>query len=158
MIDVVLAQPGEASINHPISFSSRKLSTTEKNYTTKEVEGLAMVYVVQKFRHYLLGIHFKMYTDHSTLKYLVNKRVLGGNIFWWLLLFQEFDFEFIVKLGRLNLGPDHLSRIKSGGEPVNLDDSLLDAQLFAIKMFDDNYRDIIHFFITSYAPDELTTT
>jgi hypothetical protein len=37
-----------------------------------------MVYALQKFIHYLLGKHFKMFTDHSTLKYLVNKPVLGG--------------------------------------------------------------------------------
>jgi hypothetical protein len=37
-----------------------------------------MVYALQKFRHYLLGSHFKMYTDHSALRYLVNKPVLGG--------------------------------------------------------------------------------
>ena len=43
-----------------------------------EREGLAMVYVVEKFRNYLLGGHYKLYTDHSTLKYLVNKSVLGG--------------------------------------------------------------------------------
>ena len=46
-----------------------------------EREGLAMVYALQKFRHYLLGAHFKMYTGHSTLKYLVNKPVLGGGRF-----------------------------------------------------------------------------
>ena len=72
-----------------------------------------MVYALQKFRHYLLGGHFKMFTDHSALKYLVNKPVLGGEICWWLLLFQEFDFEVIVKLGQLNVGPDHLLRIDS---------------------------------------------
>jgi hypothetical protein len=37
-----------------------------------------MVYALQKFRHYLLGKHFNMFTDYSTLKYLVNKLVLGG--------------------------------------------------------------------------------
>ena len=50
----------------------------EKNYTKIEIEGLAMVYVLQKIRHYQLGGHFKMFTDHSALKYLVNKPVLGG--------------------------------------------------------------------------------
>ena len=50
-----------------------------------------------------------MYTDHSALKYLVNKLVLGGKIFRWILLFQEYDFEVIVKPGRLNEGLDHLS-------------------------------------------------
>ena len=37
-----------------------------------------MVYALQKFMHYLLGASFKMFTDHSALKYLVNKPVLGG--------------------------------------------------------------------------------
>jgi len=40
-----------------------------------------MVYVLQEFIHYLLGVYFKMYMDHSALKYLVNKTVLkGGNL------------------------------------------------------------------------------
>ena len=99
-----------------------------------------------------------MYTDHSTLKCLVNKPVLGGNICWWLFLFQEFDFEVIVKLARMNLGPDHLSRIESGDGLGNLDDGLLDAQLFLITMFDDHYRYILQFFSAGYTPVEFTTT
>jgi hypothetical protein len=67
-LGVVLAQPGAGDIDHPLSFASRKLSTVEINYTTTKREGLAMVYALQKFRHYLLGGHFKMFTDHSTLK------------------------------------------------------------------------------------------
>jgi hypothetical protein len=77
-LGVVLAQPGEGEIDHPLAFSSKNLSTAEINYTTTEREGLAMVYTLQKFCHYLLGGHFKMFTDHSALKYLVNKPVLGG--------------------------------------------------------------------------------
>jgi hypothetical protein len=68
-----------------------------------------------------------MFTDHSTLKYIVNKPVLGGIICIWLLLFQEFDFEVIVKPGKLNVGPDHLSRITNGEEPMNLEDKFPDA-------------------------------
>ena len=86
-LGIVLTQPGEGVINHPIAYSSKNLSTVEKNYTTTEREGLDMVYALHKFRHYLLGAQFKMFTDHSTLKYLVNKPVLGGRICRWLLLF-----------------------------------------------------------------------
>ena len=67
-----------------------------------------MVYALQKFRHYLLGKHFKMFTDHSAFKYLVNKPVLVGRICRWLLLFQEFDFEVTVKPVKLNEAHDHL--------------------------------------------------
>ena len=39
-----------------------------------------MINALQKFRHYLLGSQFKFFTDHSTLKYLVNKPVMEGSI------------------------------------------------------------------------------
>jgi hypothetical protein len=42
----VLAQPGAGDIDHLLAFTSRKLSTTEINYTTTEREGLAMVYAL----------------------------------------------------------------------------------------------------------------
>lgn len=53
-LGIILAQLGEGEIDHPIAFASCKLSDIEKNYTTIEREGLPMVYVLQKFRHYLL--------------------------------------------------------------------------------------------------------
>ena len=75
-----------------------------------------------------------------------------GKICRWLLLFQEYDFEIIVKLGRLNAGPDHLSRIETGEEPTNLEEGLPDVQLFAIKVIDVQFVDIIQFLTTSMAP------
>jgi len=136
-LGAVLAQQGEGEIDHPIVFSSQNLSTTKINYTITEREGLAMVYVLQKYRHYLLGGHFQMYTYHFSLRYLVKKPVLGGRICQWLLLFQEYEFEVIVKPGKLNVGPDHLSWLGLGEAGGNLDENLLDAQLFFIRMVDE---------------------
>ena len=90
-----LAQPSEGDLDHPIAYASRKLSLDKQNYTMTEREGPAMVCALQKLRNYLLGGHFKMFTNHSSLQYLVNKSVLGGRICRWLLLFQEFDFEIV---------------------------------------------------------------
>jgi len=78
VLGVVLMQAGEGDMDHPIALANMNLSKAEKNYLTTECEGLAMVYALQKFKHYLLGRHFKMYTDHYPLKYLVNKLVLGS--------------------------------------------------------------------------------
>jgi hypothetical protein len=152
----VLSQPGEGDIDHPLAFSSRKLSTVEINYTTTEREGLAMVYALQKFRPYLLGGHFKMFTDHSMLKYLVNKPVLGGRICRWILLFQEYDFEIVVKPGRMNRGPDHLSMLEHGEEPTILEDALSDAQLLSIINIDDHFTEIVQFLSKGMAPREYT--
>ena len=43
-LGVILAQPGEGSIDHPIVFARQKLLFAESNYTTTEQEGLVMVY------------------------------------------------------------------------------------------------------------------
>ena len=90
-----------------------------------------------------------MFTDHSALKYLVNKPVSGGKICRWLFLFQEYDFEIIVKLGRLNERPDHLSRLEKDEEPNSFKENMLDAQLFSIQIVDDYYKGLIKFLTTS---------
>jgi hypothetical protein len=116
-----------------------------------------MVYALQKYRHYLLGQHFKMFIDHSTLRYLVNKLVLGGRICRWLLLFQEFEFEFMVNPRILNAGPDHTSRITNGENTSNLEDNFPNAQLFSVQIADDYFADTIEFLSTCFAPREFTT-
>lgn len=76
----------------------------------------------------------------------------GGSICRWMLLFQEYDFEVIVKLGRLNASRDHLSRIENGEEPTNLKEGLPDTQLHAVHVMDDHFKDIIHFLTTGIEP------
>ena len=126
-LGVVLTQPGEGDLDHLIVFDNNNLSFAEKNFMTIEREGLLMVYALRKLRHYLLGGHFKMFTDHSALKYLFNNLVLGGKICRWLLLFQEFDFKIIVEPRHLNAGPDHLSHIETDEDTTNIEDGLSDA-------------------------------
>jgi hypothetical protein len=71
-------------------------------------------------------------------------------------MFQEYDFEIIVKPGRMNKGPDQLSRLEHGEEPTNLEDTLLDAKLLAIINIDDHFTEIVQFLSTRMAPSECT--
>ena len=50
-LGVILSQPVEVSIDHPIMFVIQKLSIAEKNYTTTKEEGLEMVYALKQFHH-----------------------------------------------------------------------------------------------------------
>jgi hypothetical protein len=68
---------------------------------------------------------------------------LGGRICRWLLLFQGYGFDIVFNLGRMNKGPDHLSRIEHGQEPTILDDTLPYAQLLSIKKVDDHFTEIV---------------
>ena len=63
-IGCILAQPGENKMDFPVSYASRQLHEAKKNYTTTKIEGLGMVYVVKKFRYYLLANKFVFFTHH----------------------------------------------------------------------------------------------
>jgi len=50
-----------------------------------------------------------------------------------------------MKPRRLNAGPNHLSRIETREEPTNLEEGLLEAQLFVVCITHSCFEDIIHF-------------
>ena len=120
-------------MDYPIVYSSRKLNKAERNFSTTEREALGMFFALQKYRHYLLDNPFIFYTDHQALKYLVNKPLHHGRICRWLLLFQEYEFEVVVRPRKLNVSPNHLSQIDTGEEPTGVEDDLPDPHLFRIE-------------------------
>jgi len=143
-------------VDHPVYFSSRKLSTAEWNYTTIEREVLKMVYSLQRFCHYLLRGSFKFFTNHYALKYLVKKPILEGRICRWLLLFQEFTFEVIVKMGRLNVGPNHLSRLENGESRGSLDDKIPNADIFRVEAIPNYLNEIATYLTVGKFPEQYT--
>lgn len=80
-----------------------------------------MVYALHKFMHYLLGNKFIFYIDHMAFLYLIKKWQVFGRITRWLLLFLEYDFSVIYKLGHFPFGVDVLlwlsNTIKNLGVP-----------------------------------------
>ncbi|GJR77001.1 reverse transcriptase domain-containing protein [Tanacetum coccineum] len=54
-----------------------------------------------------------VYTDHSALKYLFNKKDTKARLLRWVLLLQEFDFKVIDTKGAENYAADHLSRLEN---------------------------------------------
>lgn len=69
---------------------------------------------------------------------------------------QHLNVNVIVKLGKQNVGPDHLSRIQSGEHFDTIDDALPDSQLFRVGAIQDQFADIVAFLITGCAPKHLT--
>lgn len=72
------------------------------------------------------------------------KSCVGGGICKWMFLFQEYDFEVIVKPRRLNEGPNHLLHIETREEHTNLEEGLPDMHLFVVHVVDNHFTDIIH--------------
>ena len=57
-----------------ICYASKTLVEVQINYTTTKKELLAVVYVLEKFRPYILGSKIINYTDHVALKYLLSNK------------------------------------------------------------------------------------
>lgn len=53
---------------HPVAHFSKRTTPTESNYHSFELEMLAIVDSLQRFRVYLQGIEFKIVTDCNSLK------------------------------------------------------------------------------------------
>ncbi|GJS44511.1 reverse transcriptase domain-containing protein [Tanacetum coccineum] len=67
--------PGQELISISTNtYASKTMTEAETNYTTTEKEMLAVVYAFEKFRSYLIMNKSVVYTDHSALKYLFNKK------------------------------------------------------------------------------------
>ncbi|GKE07481.1 ty3-gypsy retrotransposon protein [Tanacetum coccineum] len=71
-IGAVLQQGG-----HPITYLSKSLSPKHQALSTYEKEFYAVLMALEKWRGYLLDRHFKIKTDHFSLKYLLDQMVLS---------------------------------------------------------------------------------
>ncbi|GJS32590.1 reverse transcriptase domain-containing protein [Tanacetum coccineum] len=116
-IGAVLGQRIEKHFR-PIHYASKTMTEAETNYTTTEKEMLAVVYAFEKFRSYLIMNKSVVYTDHSALKYLFNKKDAKARLLRWVLLLQEFDFKVIDTKGAENYAADHLSRLENPYENI----------------------------------------
>ncbi|XP_066596240.1 uncharacterized protein [Prorops nasuta] len=99
-----------------IAYASRTLTPAEMKYTTTELECLAVLWSIKKFRGYLEGYKFTVMTDHNSLRWLNNLKDPSGRLGRWALELMQYDFEIVYRKGSQNFVPDALSRIPSSGE------------------------------------------
>ncbi|GJV29156.1 reverse transcriptase domain-containing protein [Tanacetum coccineum] len=104
----------------PIHYASKTMTDAQAHYNTMEKELLAVVYAFEKFWPYLVLSKTIMYTDHSTLKYILSKQDDKPRLLRCILLLQEYDVIIRDKKGAENLAADHLSRLENPHQDVLL--------------------------------------
>ena len=77
---VLLQRLDEDNSLYSVYFMSKKTKKEERNYTSYELEALAIVEALRKFRMYLLGIQFKIITDCAAFQRTMSKKELSTHI------------------------------------------------------------------------------
>lgn len=97
---------------HPISFTSRKLSESDKTFTVTEREYLAVVDVLRKWHPFPHGEkEFIIVTDHCSLKlWLMSSHDPRERLARWMIKVQEFHFIVQCAPGSALVVTDALSR------------------------------------------------
>jgi len=106
-----LLQPYDG-INKPVAYTSRSLKDAEKNYSATELECLAVVHCVMKFREYIFEQPFTIVVDHHALCALTScKQPLNARLSRWQLLLQGLNMTIKYTKGATHHLPDCLSRL-----------------------------------------------
>jgi hypothetical protein len=96
--------------NRVIAYASRALRPHEQNYPTHDLELAAVVHALKIWRHYLMGAHCNIYTDHKSLNYIFTQADLNMRQRRWLELIKDYDLEVHYHPGKANVVADALSR------------------------------------------------
>ena len=101
-------------INRVISFASRTLTDTERNYNlhSGKLEFLALKWAItDKFSDYLrYGPKFMVYTDNNPLTYVLTTARLNAVGLRWVGELANYDFSIKYRPGRVHIDSDYLSR------------------------------------------------
>jgi hypothetical protein len=145
----------ENHLPYAIYFISKNMTPAELNYTVTEKEFLAVIYAINKFRHYITGYSTLVHTDHSAIKYLMNKPITNAQVTRWLLLLQEFDITIVDRPGKENVVADFLSRL-TPDDDTPVDDSFPDEHLFAVSAHSPWYANITNYLVAGKLPPHLS--
>ncbi|CAI6355228.1 unnamed protein product [Macrosiphum euphorbiae] len=117
-LGAILSQ-GEIGKDLPICYASRTLNKSEGNYSTTELECLAIIFGVKQFRPYLYGRKFIILSDHRPLTWLFNLKNPLSKLARWRIQLEKYDYEIRYKPGVLNSNVDALTRMYSIQEIKN---------------------------------------
>jgi hypothetical protein len=96
--------------NRVIAYASRALRPHEQNYPTHDLELAVVVHALKMWRHYLMGTHYNIYTDHKSLKYILTQADLNMRQRRWLELINSMTWKYTTTRGKANVVADALSR------------------------------------------------
>lgn len=96
---------------HPIEYFSRRLHPAETRYSAYELELLAVICAITRFKDYLLDKSFTLETDSNAIVWLLNSPTRFNKLSRWILTLSRFNFTPVHVRGVTNYTAGCLSRL-----------------------------------------------
>ena len=115
-LGAVLSHKKDNGEERPVAFASRTLNPAEKKHSQLEKEGLAIIFAVKKFLHFIYGRHFIIESDHKPLSFLFSELkgvpvLASSRIQRWSLTLSAYHYSIRYKSGKNLNNADALSRL-----------------------------------------------
>lgn len=125
-VGAVLLQESELG-RSPIAYASRTLSSSEGKFSIYELEALAVLFALEKFRYYVEHVQFRLETDNQALSWVLARPRRSGRLARWATRISAFKFEVHHIRSSQNIIADSLSRMFSTDLPQDLSSSEPDS-------------------------------
>ena len=100
---------------HIIEHDSKALARAQQRLSIPVLECDAIIMALRKFRPFIFGTHFKIFTDHYGLQFLKSKKSPSAQMRCWWWEVSEYDFDITYHKCEINTA-DLLSRLVSREE------------------------------------------
>jgi hypothetical protein len=107
VLGCVLMQEGRL-----VSYATRQLKKHEENYPTHDLDLAAVVHALKIWRHYLINHQCKIYSDHTSLKYIFTQTDLNLRQRRCLELIKNYDLGINYHPDKANVVANALRRKK----------------------------------------------
>ena len=137
-VGAVLLQRDPQGRPHIIEYFSKVLARAQQKLSIPVLECYAIIMALRKFREFIFGTHFTIFTDHYGLQFLKSKRSPSAQMQRWWWEVSEYDFDIVYRKGAINIA-DPLSRLvtKKELEQAELCDvDTIDLQICAGELSD----------------------
>ena len=111
-VGAVLLQEDESGIEHPVAYFSKKLTKSQRNYSTIEKETLALILALEHFEVYVNSANqpTTVYSDHNPIVFIHKMKNRNQRLLRWSLILQEYNLDIRHIPGKENVIADALSR------------------------------------------------
>ncbi|XP_071904292.1 uncharacterized protein [Coffea arabica] len=132
-VGALLAQENDEGKENVLYYLSRMMTSNELNYSPIEKLCLALIFVIQKLKHYFQAHTIRLISKSNPIKYVMAKPVLSDRLARWYLQFQQFEIIYVpAKAVKGQILADFLADHPLPAE-WELTDELPDEEVFVVE-------------------------